>query len=192
MANRNTSGFGLRAANMVGGQASVQGQQSYKIDAGHNANIFNGEFVKIDHGGTQGYIVGGQGSAAQGIGVLNGIFFNAADTNKPTFSNFYKQPITPANSEDIEAFVIDNPFQQYVVATDAATTQASFLRTFDMNTSAGDTTTGKSSATLDIAVVGDNNKQFRLLKSAEDPENSEAGEFRSVVVICNKHTYVHQ
>jgi|TARA_R100001460_G_scaffold6848_1_gene17694 hypothetical protein len=192
MANRNTSGFGLRAANMVGGQASVQGQQSYKIDAGHNANIFNGEFVKIDHGGTQGYIVGGQGSAAQGIGVLNGIFFNAADTNKPTFSNFYKQPITPANSEDIEAFVIDNPFQQYVVATDAATTQASFLRTFDMNTSAGDTTTGKSSATLDIAVVGDNNKQFRLLKSAEDPENSEAGAFRSVVVICNKHTYVHQ
>ena len=192
MANRNTSGFGLRPANMVGGQASVQGQQSYKIDAGHNANIFNGEFVKIDHGGTQGYIVGGQGSAAQGIGVLNGIFFNAADTNKPTFSNFYKQPITPANSEDIEAFVIDNPFQQYVVATDAATTQASFLRTFDMNTSAGDTTTGKSSATLDIAVVGDNNKQFRLLKSAEDPENSEAGAFRSVVVICNKHTYVHQ
>ena len=192
MANRNTKGFGLRVANMVGGQASVQGQQSYKIDAGHNANIFNGEFVKIDHGGTQGYIVGGQGSAAQGIGVLNGIFFNAADTNKPTFSNFYKQPITPANSEDIEAFVIDNPFQQYVVATDAATTQASFLRTFDMNTSAGDTTTGKSSATLDIAVVGDNNKQFRLLRSAEDPENSEAGAFRSVVVICNKHTYVHQ
>ena len=192
MANRNTKGFGLRPANMVGGQASIQGQQSYKIDAGHNANIFNGEFVKIDHGGTQGYIVGGQGSAAQGIGVLNGIFFNAADTNKPTFSNFYKQPITPANSEDIEAFVIDNPFQQYVVATDDATTVNSFLITYDMNTSAGDTTTGKSSATLDIAVVGDNNKQFRLLKSAEDPENSEAGAFRSVVVICNKHTYVHQ
>ena len=192
MANRNTKGFGLRVVNMVGGQASVQGQQSYKIDAGHNANIFNGEFVKIDHGGTQGYIVGGQGSAAQGIGVLNGIFFNAADTNKPTFSNFYKQPITPANSEDIEAFVIDNPFQQYVVATDAATTQASFLRTFDMNTSAGDTTTGKSSATLNIGVSGNNDKQFRLLRAAEDPENSEAGAFRSVVVICNKHTYVHQ
>ena len=79
-----------------------------------------------------------------------------------------------------------------MVATDAATTQASFLRTYDMNTSAGSTTTGKSSATLDIGVVGDNNKQFRLLKSAEDPENAEAGAFRSVVVICNKHTYVHQ
>ena len=60
MANRNTAGFGLVAANMVGGQASIQGQQSYKIDAGHNANIFNGEFFKIDHGGTQGYIFGGQ------------------------------------------------------------------------------------------------------------------------------------
>ena len=173
MANRNTAGFGLVAANMAGGQASVQGQSSFKIDAGHNANIFNGEFVKIDHGGTQGYIVGGQGSAAQGVGVLNGIFYNAADTLKPTFSNFYKQPITPANSEDIEAFVIDNPFQQYIVATDAATTVNSFLITYDMNTSAGSTTTGKSSATLNIGVSGNNDKQFRLLRSAEDPKNED-------------------
>ena len=117
---------------------------------------------------------------------MNGIFFNAATTLKPTFSNFYKQPITPANSEDIEAFVIDNPFQQYVVATDAATTVNSFLRTYDMNTSAGSTTTGKSSATLDIGVVGDNNKQFRLLRSAEDPENEDAtAAFASVVVCIN-------
>ena len=44
-----------------------------------------------------------------------------ADTLKPTFSNFYKATITPANSEDTTAFVIDDPFQLYVVAADAAT-----------------------------------------------------------------------
>ena len=83
--------------------------------------------------------------------MLNGIFYNAATTLKPTFANFYKQPITPANSEDIDAFVFDNPQQQYVVATDDATvTQAGLLETYDMNTSAGSDTTGKSSATLDI------------------------------------------
>ena len=64
-----------------------------------------------------------------------------------------KQPITPANSEDIDAFVYDNPQQQYVVATDAAVAQSGYLETYDMNTSAGSDTTGKSSATLDI---GDN------------------------------------
>ena len=185
MANRNTAGFGLVAANMVGGQASIQGQQSYKIDAGHNANIFNGEFVKIDHGGTQGYIVGGQGSAAQGIGVLNGIFYNAADTLKPTFANFYKATITPANSEDITAFVLDNPLQQYVVGLDAARTQAQFLETYDMNASAGSDTTGKSSSTLDSSETGADNKQFRLLRSAEDPENEDitAANFSAVVCI---------
>ena len=57
-----------------------------------------------------------------------------ASTLKPTFKNFYQQ-VTPANSEDIDAFVYDNPQQQYVVATDDAVTQAGFLETYDMNTS---------------------------------------------------------
>ena len=51
------------------------------------------------------------------IGVLNGIFYNAATTKKPTFANFYNQPITPADSEDITAFVLDNPNQLFVGAT---------------------------------------------------------------------------
>ena len=35
MANRNTQGFGLRAAGRLGGGPSIQGQGKYKIDAGH-------------------------------------------------------------------------------------------------------------------------------------------------------------
>ena len=116
MANRNTQGFGLIPAGRLGGGPSIQGQGKYKIDAGHSTTIYNGECVKI----SSGYVVGGNGSAANIIGVLNGIFFNAATTLKPTFSNFYKATITPANSEDTTAFVIDDPFQQYVVGADAA------------------------------------------------------------------------
>ena len=119
------------------------------------------------------YIIDGQTTDAPILGVLNGIFYNAATTLKPTFANFYKQPITPANSEDIDAFVFDNPQQQYVVATDAAVTQAGFLETYDMNTSAGSDTTGKSSATLDIGDTSADAASFRLLRSAEDPENED-------------------
>ena len=43
---------------------------------------------------------------------------------KPTFANFYKATTTPANSEDITAFVNDDPFQEYIIATDATRTQA--------------------------------------------------------------------
>ena len=84
---------------------------------------------------------------------MNGIFYNDASTLKPTFANFYKATITPANSEDTTAFVIDDPFQQYVVAADTATGVATFLETYDMNSSAGSDTTGKSSSTLAIGTT---------------------------------------
>ena len=181
MANRNTQGFGLIPAGRLGGGPSIQGQGKYKIDAGHSTTIYNGECVKI----SSGYVVGGNGSAADIVGVLNGIFFNAATTLKPTFSNFYKATITPANSEDTTAFVIDDPFQQYVVGADAATGVTTMLETYDMNTSAGDDITGKSSATLDIGDTSADAASFRLLRSAEDPENDENAAFRSVVVVPN-------
>ena len=121
---------------------------------------------------------------------MNGIFFNAADTNKPTFSNFYKATITPANSEDTTAFVMDDPFQQYVVSTDDARTQAQFLATYDMNSSAGDDTTGKSSSTLDTSVTDANGKQFRLLRSAEDPDNEDiTAAFFSAIVVSNTNSF---
>ena len=135
-----------------------------------------------------GYIVDGQTAAAPVIGALNGIFYNAATTLKPTFANFYKATITPANSEDITAFVFDNPQQQYVCATDANVAQAGFLETYDMNSSAGDDINGRSRGTLDIGVTGNDSKSLRLLRSAEDPENEDfavATGLASVVVCLN-------
>jgi len=181
MANRNTQGFGLIPAGTLGQTPATAGLGKYKIDAGYTTTIYNGGAVAS----SAGYIINGQTAAAPILGVLNGIFYNAATTLKPTFANFYKQPITPANSEDVDAFVFDNPQQQYVVATDDAAAQALYLETFDMNTSAGSDTTGKSSATLNIGVTGNDDKSFRLLRSAEDPENDENAAFRSVVVVPN-------
>ena len=181
MANRNGQGFGLIPAGTLGGSPSIQGQGKYKIDAGYATTIYQNGAVAS----SAGYIIDGQTTDAPILGVLNGIFFNAADTLKPTFSNFYKATITPANSEDTTAFVIDNPFQQYVVAADDATGVTTFLETYDMNTSAGSDTTGKSSATLDIGDTSADAASFRLLRSAEDPENDENAAFRSVVVVPN-------
>ena len=181
MANRNTQGFGLIPAGTLGSTPATAGQGKYKIDAGYGTTIYNGGAVAS----SAGYIVEGQGTDTPVLGVLNGIFYNAATTLKPTFANFYKQPITPANSEDIDAFVYDNPQQLYVVATDATAAQSVYLETFDMNTSAGSDTTGKSSATLDIGDTSADAASWRLLRSAEDPENDENAAFRSVVVVAN-------
>ena len=180
MANRNTQGFGLVPAGTLGSTPATSGQGKYKIDAGYATTIYQNGAVAS----SAGYIIDGQTTDAPILGVLNGIFYNAATTLKPTFSNHYVQ-VTPANSEDIDAFVFDNPQQQYVVATDAAVAQSGYLETYDMNTSAGSTTTGKSSATLDIGDTSADAASFRLLRSAEDPENDENAAFRSVIVVPN-------
>ena len=181
MANRNGQGFGLIAAGMLGQTPATQGLGKYKIDAGYATTIYNGGAVAS----SAGYIVEGQGTDTPIIGALNGVFYNAATTLKPTFANFYTQ-VTPANSEDIDAFVFDSPTQQYVVATDDAVTQAGFLETYDMNTTAGNDTTGKSTATLDIGDTSADAATFRLLRVAEDPENEDiTAAFASVVVVPN-------
>jgi hypothetical protein len=181
MANKNKQGFGLISAGMLGQTPATQGLGKYKIDAGYATTLYNGGAVAS----AAGYIVDGQTTDAPIVGVLNGIFYNAATTLKPTFANFYTQ-VTPANSEDIDAFVFDSPTQQYVVSTDATVAQAGFLETYDMNTSAGSTTTGQSSATLDIADTSADAASWRLLRSAEDPENQDiTAAFASVVVVAN-------
>ena len=181
MANSNTQGFGLIAAGTLGSTPATSGQGKYKIDAGYATTLYNGGAVAS----AAGYIVDGQTTDAPILGVLNGIFYNAATTLKPTWSNHYVQ-VTPANSEDITAFVYDNPQQLYVVSTDAAVTQAGFLETYDMNASAGSTTTGKSSSTLDIGDTSADAASWRLLRSAEDPSNSDiTAAYASVVVVPN-------
>ena len=181
MANSNTRGFGLIAAGTLGSTPSTQGQGKYFIDANYATTIYSGGAVAS----LAGYIIEGQTTDAPVLGVLNGIFYNAATTLKPTWSNHYVQ-VTPANTEDITAFVYDNPQQLYVVSTDAALAQAGYLETYDMNTTAGSTTTGKSSATLDIGDTSADAASWRLLRLAEDPSNSDlTAAYTSVVVVPN-------
>ena len=187
MANTNTKGFGLIPQGTIGSTPATGGQGKYLIDAGMAVDLFQGTAVRS----AAGYIVTAQaGITNTCIGVLNGIFYNDATTKKPTFANFYNQPITPANSEDITAFVIDNPNQLFVGAIDASAAQSQYGRTYGLTvTAAGSDLSGQSSSTLTYATRHDTNNQWRLVRSAEDPENNEDAAFRSVVVAHNLNQY---
>jgi len=187
MANRNTQGFGLIPAGTIGSTPATGGQGKYLIDAGMAVDLFQGTAVRS----AAGYIVTAQAAITNTcIGVLNGIFYNDATTKKPTFANFYNQPITPANSEDITAFVIDNPNQLFVGAIDASAAQAEYGKTYGLTvTAAGSELSGQSSSTLTYATRHATNNQWRLVRSAEDPENNEDAAFRSVVVAHNLNQY---
>ena len=126
MANRNTSGFGLIAAGTVGSTPASQGQGKYYIDAAMGVDLFQGCSVRMK----DGYIVEASSTDTFAtIGVFNGIFYNASTTLKPTWANWYNQPITPANSEDVTCFVIDNPTQLFVGSMSVAEVQANYGKT---------------------------------------------------------------
>ena len=187
MANRNTSGFGLISVGTIGSTPATQGQGKYYIDAGATVDLFQGSAVKS----SAGYIITAQAAITNTcIGVFNGIFYNASTTLKPTWANWYNQPITPANSEDITCFVIDNPTQLFVGSIDAAAAQAEYGKTYGLTvTAAGSEISGQSSSTLTYSTRHATANQWRLVRSAEDPENNESAVYRSVVVAHNLNQY---
>ena len=196
MANTQTAGFGLWASGTLGSTPATAGQSQYWITAGQAASIYQGEAVTI----AGGYVVTAQGSeTATTVGVFNGCFFNAATTLKPTWSNYYYQ-VTPANSEEIQAFVLDNPFQVYNVVTDAQiaanipAAHAKIWETYGMNTSStsGTASGGRSSATLKVSGGSNaNTKSWRFLGSSEDPENKDqTAAYATVRVVQNQNELI--
>ena len=193
MANRNTVGFGLIPSGALGATPSTGGQNKYKIDSGYGSSIYLGQPVQYDTAGgandNPGYIINGQDAITRPtIGVFNGCFYTDATTNKPTFSSYFPRTTAPANSEDVDAFIIDNPFQQYNVQLDtrlganADAAQAEMGKTLGLTVSAngaasansGSTLSGQSNSQLTVGTASNAvANQWRLLRSAEDPENED-------------------
>ena len=183
MANRNTVGFGLIAQGTVGSTDANQGQGKYYIASNMAAALYQGTSVQSK----AGYIMIAEDSRTKlTIGILNGIFYNAATTLKPTWANHYVANTVPTNSENITAFVIDNPLQLFAVSASLAVTQVmqGTTRGVTEAAAAGSTTSGQSSKQLDIGTAASATaNSFRLLRSAEDPENNDLTAANSTVIV---------
>ena len=182
MANRNSAGFGLIAQGTIGSTPATQGQGKYYIDAAYDKSLYQGTAVQSK----VGYMKVGQNAITDStIGVLNGIFYNATTTLKPTWANYYGQPITPANSENLTAFVIDDPTQLYLGSLDAALAQTGYGKTLGLTvTAAGSEINGQSSSELTVGTISATANQWRLLRTAEDPENNDITATNCSVIVC--------
>ena len=178
MANRNSAGWGFRPAGTLGNIPATQGLSQYWIEAGYStSDLFHGQAMKS----SGGYLITGESATTvTTVGVLFGIYYNAATTLKPTWAHWYDATITPANSEDTQAFVNDYPFQKYTIASDTqvaasiAAAHVKFMETFSVNgNTGGSTDTGNSTTTLEIGETDNTTHSWRLLRSAEDPENND-------------------
>ena len=195
MSNASTVGFGLRAINTVGQTPATSGQAEYQIQTAPGVAVNKGDPMSTQDAGNQGYQqdaaftltddggAGGTGWASNAdallTGVFNGAFFIDA-TGKPTFSNNIVAGQTTSKnynngSNEIEAFIINNPFQQYEVKADAAVAQTLIggANNFNVNNyTATDNLSGQSITTLDVGSAA-STAMFKLVAYGNDVNNKD-------------------
>jgi len=191
----NMSGaFGLRPINLAGGAPNSQGTNAYYIASDASA-IYNGSPVIATNGGTIAITGSASGDTYKHLGAFNGCEYVSSVTGKKTWSNYW--PGSGANTNfDIVGYVYDNPTQRFVIATDAtftnrATAKAAIFENTQFNTgTSGSTTTGVSSASLDVATLdaSDASLPLKILGIYDDPTNQDyAAAGLQMIVMFNNH-----
>ena len=207
MANQ-TAGFGFRQAPTVGSTPATGGQAEYMVKSGLGVGIFQNNPVSQQHtSGDDGYLqdttadtmddgIAGGVDWSTGtsniqplVGVFNGIFYIDSSTSKPTFANHVLASTTfgtdfNTGSTDGIGFVNDNPMQEYTCKADAAVTQANLLSTFNPTDGATVGTSSNGQSTVKLNVTGTaSTSMFRIVRTANDPENDDATAANSNVIV---------
>jgi len=181
MANQD-SAFGLRPIGKVGQNRDNQGLSEYSIAASSTAIYFQDPVKAL----ATGYI----GVAAAGdplLGSLNGIFYTAATTNKPTWAN----NLAGSNAAtDIVGFVSDDPYERFEVQTDnsGASAQTDVFMNYDILYAAGDSANYVSKVELDDSTLHSTTGQLKVLGVSKEIKNNDlAAANTNFVVTINEH-----
>jgi hypothetical protein len=181
MANTNGA-WGLKPVGKMGQNSNstgVSGYSLYEIKNDNSNEIFHGSPVIPLSTGFIDIVGAAAGGSVSLVGVFMGCKYVSSTTGKPTWSNYW--PGSGADSNHpIEAYVADDPNQLFVIATDASWTSKATARAgvfsnanFDSGAS-GSTTTGLSSAKLDIGSINTTNSlHLRIMGWEDDPSNSD-------------------
>jgi hypothetical protein len=168
----NASGaFGLRPINLAGGAPNSNGTNAYFITGSASGDTY------------------------KHIGAFAGCEYVSSVTGKKVWSKYWPGSGADTNF-DIVGYVYDNPVQRFVLATDAtftnrATAKAAIFESTQFNTgTSGSTTTGNSSASMDVATLdaSDASLPLKILGIYEDPETQDfAAAGIQMIVMFNNH-----
>ena len=194
MANANVA-FGFKPVGMHGSSPATQGTSQYFIASNASA-IFQGSPVKAELTGGTIQIASASGNGDQLVGIFAGCEYVDATTGKLKFSNTWPGSGSANTNFDIKGFVYDNPAQRFIIASDGtntnrATAKADIFKTADIASGAsGNTTTGISSAVLDISTAEDTDTSnvVMILGIHEDVTNADhSAAGVSYIVKINNH-----
>jgi hypothetical protein len=195
MANVNVK-FGLKPISVIGGGINSTSQYFIKSDA---SAIFQGSPVEVElTGGTAAIITSADGDTKQLLGVFAGCEYVDASTGKLTFKNTWAGSGTANTNHDIKCFIYDNPMQKFIIASDATNTNRAtakadiFKQAAFATATAGSTTTGISSAMIDMDTAVDTNPSLPLMivgihEDVTNADHSAAG--ISYIVKLNNHVF---
>ena len=194
MANANVA-FGFKPVGKHGSSPATQGTSQYFIASDASA-IFQGSPVKAELTGGTIAIGSATGNGDQLLGVFAGCEYVDASTGKLRFNNTWPGSGSANTDFDIKGFVYDDPSQRFIIAADGgntsrATAKVDIFKTADIvDGTSGSTTTGISSAKLDISTAEDTDTSncVMILGIHEDVSNADhtaAGV--SYIVKINNH-----
>ena len=194
MANANVA-FGFKPVGRHGSSPATQGTSQYFIASDASA-IFQGSPVKAELTGGTIQIGSATNDGVQLVGVFAGCEYVDASTGKLRFNNTWPGSGSANTDFDIKGFVYDDPSQRFIIAADGgntsrATAKVDIFKTADIASGAsGNTTTGISSAVLDISTAEDTDTSncVMILGIHEDVSNADhtaAGV--SYIVKINNH-----
>ena len=184
MAN-STQPYGLRPLGKVGGGYAAGGQDQFYILDNASSSIYQGDIVALTATGT---VVPVQSSATGSLlGVFNGCLIEVSpnNRNKPTWQNYYSQ--TDVSQGNIQAFVVDDPNQLYLVkSTGTALGVSAVGNAFDIKYAAGSSVNGISATALDLAASNSSTGQCLVLSPSQFIGNEIAVASEDFVVRINK------
>ena len=194
MANANVS-FGLKPVGKHGSSPATQGTSQYFIASDASA-IFQGSPVRAELTGGTIQIATATCDGVQLLGVFFGCEYVDATTGKLKFSNTWPGSGSANTNFDIKGFVYDDPSQRFIIAsdgtnTDRATAKADIFKTAEIEGgTGGNTTTGISTAQIDISTAEDTDTSNPLMilgihEDVTNADHSAAGV--SYIVKINNH-----
>jgi hypothetical protein len=176
--------FGLKPLGNLSA-TGAQKQYGYNIDDSQAGAIFQGDLVTIVNGSVVKFL---PATHAAALGVFNGCNYVDPTTGKPIFSNYYPGSVNITQGV-IQADVIDDPNQLFIIQADASVVQANIGKNADIIGTGGSTTTGVSTMELNSNTIADTAALNLKIVGFYNVPNNEPGAFAVVVVKINEHLY---
>jgi len=176
--------YGLRPVNLIGGQPYAGSTRLIKINNAYAANIFYGQPVSINAAGVVVAETGTTTIAATGVvGVFVGCTFTDPNLKYKIFKQYWP---TGTVATDAFAYVVDDPDVVMQVQADDTVPQTALGINIGFSTFSGDTATGNSETSADVASLATTaTLPLRIVGFVDGPESAVGDAYTDLLVKWN-------